>query len=74
MTRRRLKIFHRESAGEGMFGWIAVQVHAKMVAKQLMTISDVLRVPNTMSARGRIFEAGKVSVIVPPPLAARGAP
>jgi hypothetical protein len=41
----RLKHVHLESVTAGIFGWMADQVHAKIVAKQLMRMSLTLRWP-----------------------------
>jgi len=40
MNRRREVIVNLPSSTPGMFGWIAVHVHANKVAKQLQTMSD----------------------------------
>ena len=71
---RRLNLSHLESIGEGIFGCTAVQVQAKMVTKQLMTISEVCRVPKVMSARGSRLCPSPISSEVSTWLFVRGAP
>jgi hypothetical protein len=51
ITRVRSKNFViHPISGSGMFGWIATQVHANMVARQLQTILLVVRVGRSLVA------------------------
>ncbi len=53
-----------------LFGWIVVQVHAKLVAKQLVMISDVVRGPeHDVRPEGA---AAKASALLPQVVSGRG--
>ena len=48
---RLQKTAHRLSFGPGIFGWMAIQVHAKIVDKQLHNMLHIDLVPNILILR-----------------------
>lgn len=58
---RRKNIAARVSAGAGMFGWTATQVHRKTVAKQLLMMVHVVR---RVVGSGHVEEMVKSQAVV----------